>query len=141
MADTHQGCVAIITGAGRGLGRTMALGLLQAGAQVTGVDIDPPALEELNGAAGAARQRLLPLKADVTREDEARGIVAQTIERFGRVDVLVNNAGLNLSTVDAGEDQDRAEHPRHRARRLPPHPRSQFDRSLSSSRAPRSSRC
>ncbi len=103
MADTHQGCVAIITGAGRGLGRTMALGLLQAGAQVTGVDIDPPALEELNGAAGAARQRLLPLKADVTREDEARGIVAQTIERFGRVDVLVNNAGLNLSTVDAAK--------------------------------------
>jgi len=100
MADTHRGCVAIITGAGRGLGRTMALGLLQAGAQVTGVDIDPPALDELNGAAGAARQRLLPLKADVTREDEARGIVAQTMERFGRVDVLVNNAGLNLSTVD-----------------------------------------
>ena len=100
MADTHQGCVAIITGAGRGLGRTMALALLQAGAQVTGVDIDRPAVDELNGAAGAARQRLLPLVADVTREDEASGIVAQTLERFGRLDVLVNNAGLNLSTVD-----------------------------------------
>jgi NAD(P)-dependent dehydrogenase (short-subunit alcohol dehydrogenase family) len=100
MADTHQGCVAIITGAGRGLGRTMALGLLQAGAQVTGAEIDAPALDELNSAAGAARQRLLPFQADVTREDEARGIIAQTLERFGRVDVLVNNAGLNITTVD-----------------------------------------
>jgi len=103
MADTHRGLVAIITGAGRGLGRTMALGLLEAGAQVTGVEIDPPALDELNAAAGAARQRLLPLNADVTREDEAHGIIAQTIERFGRADVLVNNAGLNLTTVDPRE--------------------------------------
>ena len=99
MADTHRDCVAIVTGAGRGLGLAMATGLLRAGAQVAAVEIDSSALEALQKAAGAG-ERLLLLKADVTREEEVRDIVAKTLARFGHVDVLVNNAGLNLETVD-----------------------------------------
>jgi NAD(P)-dependent dehydrogenase (short-subunit alcohol dehydrogenase family) len=99
MADTHRDCVAVVTGAGRGLGRAMALGLIGAGAQVIGVDVDAAVLGALEKEAGAT-QRLVTLTADVTREEAARDVIERTLARFGRVDVLVNNAGLNLETVD-----------------------------------------
>jgi NAD(P)-dependent dehydrogenase (short-subunit alcohol dehydrogenase family) len=99
MADTHRDCVAVVTGAGRGLGRAMTLALIGAGAQVVGVDIDADVLGALEKEAGAT-QRLVTLAADVTREEAARNAIERTLARFGRIDVLVNNAGLNLETVD-----------------------------------------
>jgi len=104
MAQSHDGRVAIVTGAGRGIGRAMALGLASAGAQVVTVDVDAPVLEELRAAApdAATRDRLHATQADVTREDNVHDIVAKTAARFGRLDILVNNAGLNLETVGAG---------------------------------------
>src|SRR5579872_1381876 len=74
MAQSHGGKVAIVTGAGRGLGRAMALGLLSAGAQVVAVDADASVLGELRATAerDGAAERILTGHVDISREDDAQ---------------------------------------------------------------------
>src|SRR4051812_38884524 len=78
-----------ITGASRGLGAEIARAVLNAGHQVVATARDPAAVE----TALEASDRLLALKLDVTQPEQAAAAVAAAKERFGRVDVLVNNAG------------------------------------------------
>jgi NAD(P)-dependent dehydrogenase (short-subunit alcohol dehydrogenase family) len=101
--DTHNGKVAIVTGAGRGLGETMALGLLAQGALVLAVDVDEAPLETLRVKARERKSadRIAILVTDVSREDRAEAVVREAKSHFGRLDILVNNAGLNLETVRA----------------------------------------
>jgi len=92
--------VAIITGAGRGIGRAMTLGLLSVGIRVLAVDRDREPLDELSDLA-AQRQagaRLETMQADLTHEPVIADILAATLKRFGRVDILVNNAGIQRRT-------------------------------------------
>jgi NAD(P)-dependent dehydrogenase (short-subunit alcohol dehydrogenase family) len=89
--QTHAGKVAIVTGAGRGIGRAVTLGLLQAGASVVAVDIDRALFDP--------DPSLLLYPADITHDETAAAIIARAIERFGRLDILVNNAGVNLESL------------------------------------------
>jgi len=96
------GLVAIVTGGGRGLGRAMVLGLAQAGVQV--VATAARERSEVEGVAQEAQAlcyeaRVLPLVADVTREEDCALTVATAVTRFERLDILVNNAGRGMTYV------------------------------------------
>jgi NAD(P)-dependent dehydrogenase (short-subunit alcohol dehydrogenase family) len=78
-----DGKVCVITGAASGIGAEIARLFGEEGGRVVGVDLNP-------GSAGE-----LPIEADVTDADQVRDVYARTSERFGRIDVLVNNAGIN----------------------------------------------
>src|SRR5699024_6224179 len=86
--------VAIITGAGSGLGRSHALALAREGFNVVVNDVaDPSAVvEEIDTAAGSARA--IGVRAGVDTRQGAQAIAAAAIEEFGRIDVVVNNAGI-----------------------------------------------
>jgi 3-oxoacyl-[acyl-carrier protein] reductase len=81
--------VAVVTGAGQGIGREIARSLRSFGANVVLADID-------GGAAKAAAEEVggLGLACDVTSEEQVRSVVADTVRAFGRLDVFVNNAGV-----------------------------------------------
>ena len=91
-----EGKVAIVTGAGRGIGRSIALALARSGARVAlaarSADELQSVLEEIETAGGKAAC----LPADVGSEQEAVALVRKTVEQFHRLDVLVNNAGTGV---------------------------------------------
>jgi 3-oxoacyl-[acyl-carrier protein] reductase len=92
------GKVAIVTGAGRGIGRAMALGLAAAGAAVVATASRQTAELEALAAEGGEEQ-ILPILADVTKEEDCARVTAAALARFGRIDVLVNNAARGMRTI------------------------------------------
>jgi NAD(P)-dependent dehydrogenase (short-subunit alcohol dehydrogenase family) len=86
--------IAIVTGAGRGIGHATALALAAAGADVAVVDIDKAAAEKTAGAVAAAGRRSLAVATDVGDVASIDQMVSQVVHALGRVDVLVNNAGV-----------------------------------------------
>ena len=91
--------VAVVTGAGSGIGRAAALALLQEGYAVSLAGRRAAALDETVRQAGAAGARALPVVTDVTDPDAVAALFARTRERFGRVDLLFNNAGTGTPGV------------------------------------------
>jgi citronellol/citronellal dehydrogenase len=94
------GKVAIITGASRGIGRALALGLAREGCHVVIAAKSTESTEKLPGSIFSVAQEVealgaqaLPVQVDVRDEKQIEALVARTLERFGRIDVLVNNAG------------------------------------------------
>ena len=89
------GKVALITGAGRGFGRAIALAFAREGARVAANYLGSQAgAEAVVAEAGRLGVEAVALRGDVAREDDVKALVAATLERFGRLDVLVNNAGI-----------------------------------------------
>ncbi|HET7272816.1 MAG TPA: SDR family oxidoreductase [Rubrobacter sp.] len=90
-----QGKAALVTGASSGLGRATAISLAIAGADVALAARSAEELESAREEASNAGGRALALPVDLAREDEATRAVGQTVEAFGRIDVLVNAAGTD----------------------------------------------
>jgi 2-deoxy-D-gluconate 3-dehydrogenase len=93
-----DGRVAIVTGAGRGLGRGMALGLAEAGANLVLVGRTRDTLEAVAADVAGFGRAALVAPADVTDPAAQDEIVRATLDRFGRLDALVNNAGTTFRT-------------------------------------------
>jgi len=89
-----SGKVAIVTGAGRGLGWAIAERLVREGARLVIAEIDWPSAEEKARAIVRAQGEVLPVRTDVSRWDEVKEMVGQVMVKFGRIDILVNNAGI-----------------------------------------------
>lgn len=100
MDDGLEGAVAIVTGAAGGIGSAVVRELRAAGAAVVAEDLDP-AVEGLEG------ERVAALVGDAAQADTARAAVRLAIDRFGRLDVVVNNAGRFLlkAIVDTTDDE------------------------------------
>src|SRR5690348_3385071 len=86
--------VAIVTGAGRGIGRAIALELASLGADAVVVDLDGSSAERTAGDVKNLGRAATPVQADVTRDDDRRALVDATLRAHGRIDILVNNAGI-----------------------------------------------
>jgi len=89
-----DGQVAIVTGAGRGIGRAIALRLAQEGCQVTVADLDGGTAAQVADEVRALGGQALALQVDVTRKEEVQQMVSQTGDRLGNLRILVNNAGI-----------------------------------------------
>jgi NAD(P)-dependent dehydrogenase (short-subunit alcohol dehydrogenase family) len=98
--DALDGRVVVVTGGARGLGRSLVEGLLQAGASVVSIDRNWPGAEEFR-AALASRKNAMALDGDVTDDAALDRAYAEVVRNFGRVDALVNNAGLVSETLFA----------------------------------------
>ena len=90
------GKVAIVTGAGRGIGKTLALGLARHGADVVAVSRTLSQVEQVAGEIAALGRKGIALKVDTSSKADVDRMVAKTLEGWGRVDVLLNNAGIDI---------------------------------------------
>jgi NADP-dependent 3-hydroxy acid dehydrogenase YdfG len=104
MTSRLDGTVALVTGASSGIGEATALALATQGAAVALAARRRDRLDVLAGKIRAEGGTALVLEADITQEDQARGVVAQTVAGLGRLDTLVNNAGLMLLGPAVGAD-------------------------------------
>lgn len=104
-----KGKVALITGGGRGIGRSIALAFAEAGADVvvSSRNKRPPELERVAEEIKKMGRRALAVAAHVGQKEEVRVLLQKTLAEFGRLDILVNNAGANpvLSTMADLEEE------------------------------------
>jgi len=91
---TRDGPVAMVTGAGSGIGRASALALAVEGFRVACADIDEPSARETAQRIVTAGGQAVALRCDVTREDDCAALAAHTTERWGRLDAAFNSAGI-----------------------------------------------
>ena len=99
------GKIAIVTGASRGLGKAMAIGLAKAGANVVVSDIldTTETVEEIKKFGREA----IGIKTDVSNKAEVETMVKQTVEKFAKIDILVNNAGIfRMSPAEGMKEED-----------------------------------
>ena len=89
-----DGAVAVITGAGSGIGRSTALSFAHRGARVAVSDVDAARAEETAALVAAAGGQVIAVRVDVAKQGDLEDLRERSLERFGRVDVVVNNVGV-----------------------------------------------
>ncbi|WP_079509024.1 SDR family oxidoreductase [Mesobacillus jeotgali] len=90
-----RGKVAIVTGGGRGLGEQIAVGFAEAGANVVVCSRRVEACEEVSQKLKESGVESLALRCDITNQEDVKNVVQKTLEKFGRIDILVNNSGAS----------------------------------------------
>ena len=90
-----EGLAAVITGSGRGLGKAIAERFFQEGARVALWDIDLELVKQVRDGLDPSGNKAIAARVDITNEGEVGRAVSETLERFGRIDVLVSNAGIS----------------------------------------------
>ncbi|HYF79174.1 MAG TPA: glucose 1-dehydrogenase [Symbiobacteriaceae bacterium] len=93
-----EGRVALVTGAGRGIGKALALGLVQDGADLVCLARTAAEVEATAALARDMGRRAVALTADITVKSQVDEAVAAAVAQLGRIDILVNNAGMNIRT-------------------------------------------
>lgn len=94
MAGRLADKIAIVTGAGRGMGRAIALRFAEEGAHVVSADVNATTAQDTAAAVEALGRRSLPVHVDLGEIADIHKLVQQTMATFGRIDILVNNAGV-----------------------------------------------
>ena len=89
-----DGTVGVVTGAGSGIGKSIAVALAKAGAHVVIADLSESAGLAAVRATEAIRGKAVLQRTDVSRREDAKQLIEATVDQFGCVDILVNNAGL-----------------------------------------------
>ena len=108
MTDRLRGKVALITGAGSGIGKESALLFAQHGAAVVAVDIDHDPVNETVEEIKRDGSRAIAVRADVSRSADCQQMIAAAEREFGRLDVLFNNAGIMRGEDDDAVNTDEA---------------------------------
>ena len=99
--------VAIVTGAAKGIGRSIALALIDEGAKVVPVDVDCEALRSLRAEVEKRGEQILPVACDIEKSPDVKAMVDQVLGAFGRIDLLVNNAGIiRRGTIETVSEED-----------------------------------
>ncbi|MGA5761456.1 SDR family NAD(P)-dependent oxidoreductase [Nonomuraea bangladeshensis] len=98
------GQVALVTGAGSGMGLATARAFAESGAAVALTDVDTRALDAAAKDLTDAGHRVLALTCDVADEDQVAAAVDRTVETFGRLDMAYNNAGIQIPPCDAADE-------------------------------------
>jgi 3-oxoacyl-[acyl-carrier protein] reductase len=91
-----KGKVSLITGAGSGIGQATAQCFAREGATVIAVDLNPDAVKATEEAIQSAGGTCHSFSIDVSQEAQVKGAIATTVERFGRLDIMYNNAGISI---------------------------------------------
>jgi NAD(P)-dependent dehydrogenase (short-subunit alcohol dehydrogenase family) len=91
-----EGKTAVVTGAGRGIGRALAIGLAEAGADIALIARTESDLKDTAAEISGLGRKALVLPADVTKREQVHKAIVEVKSHFGKIDILVNNAGMNI---------------------------------------------
>ena len=103
MKAFDEGCVAIVTGAGNGIGRAISLGFAEAGVRVALVDRDEQAAKAVASQIDRRAQKAVSIETDVSHEPSVEAMVQRVLKTFGRIDILVNDAAILRGTAPTWE--------------------------------------
>jgi len=107
MGEVLAGKVAIVTGGGQGIGEAISKRLTQEGATVVIAEINPETSKKVVSDIKEKGHEALAMQVDVSKSREVRSLVNETLRRFGGIDILVNDAGVNKRTpfLDISEEE------------------------------------